>query len=60
MTQPEDYVTTGRQVPYCLFTDPELARIGLNENQAKASTACSNCRWRPCCELTRFRKRGAF
>jgi len=29
-------VTTGRQVPYCLFTDPELARIGLSEDQAKA------------------------
>ncbi len=28
--------TTGRQVPYCLFTDPELARIGLNERDAKA------------------------
>jgi pyruvate/2-oxoglutarate dehydrogenase complex dihydrolipoamide dehydrogenase (E3) component len=28
-------VTTGRQVPYCLFTDPELARIGLNENDAQ-------------------------
>jgi pyruvate/2-oxoglutarate dehydrogenase complex dihydrolipoamide dehydrogenase (E3) component len=27
--------TTGRQVPYCLFTDPELARIGLNETEAK-------------------------
>jgi len=30
------HVTTGRQVPYCLFTDPELARIGLNENEANA------------------------
>jgi pyruvate/2-oxoglutarate dehydrogenase complex dihydrolipoamide dehydrogenase (E3) component len=30
-------VTTGRQIPYCLFTDPELARIGLNETEAKAS-----------------------
>jgi pyruvate/2-oxoglutarate dehydrogenase complex dihydrolipoamide dehydrogenase (E3) component len=30
-------VTTGRQIPFCLFTDPELARIGLNETQAKAS-----------------------
>jgi pyruvate/2-oxoglutarate dehydrogenase complex dihydrolipoamide dehydrogenase (E3) component len=30
-------VTTGRQVPFCLFTDPELARIGLNETEAKAS-----------------------
>jgi pyruvate/2-oxoglutarate dehydrogenase complex dihydrolipoamide dehydrogenase (E3) component len=29
-------VTTGRQVPYCLFTDPELAHIGLNEAEAKA------------------------
>jgi pyruvate/2-oxoglutarate dehydrogenase complex dihydrolipoamide dehydrogenase (E3) component len=28
-------VTTGRQVPFCLFTDPELARIGLNEKDAK-------------------------
>lgn len=29
-------VTTGRQVPFCLFTDPELARIGLSESEAKA------------------------
>ena len=28
-------VTTGRQVPSCLFTDPELARIGLTEREAK-------------------------
>ena len=27
--------TTGRQVPYCLFTDPELARVGLNEREAQ-------------------------
>jgi pyruvate/2-oxoglutarate dehydrogenase complex dihydrolipoamide dehydrogenase (E3) component len=27
-------VTTGRQVPFCMFTDPELARIGLNETEA--------------------------
>jgi pyruvate/2-oxoglutarate dehydrogenase complex dihydrolipoamide dehydrogenase (E3) component len=32
----KDRVTTGRQVPFCLFTDPELARIGLNEADAKA------------------------
>ena len=30
-----DRVTTGRQVPFCMFTDPELARIGLNETEAK-------------------------
>jgi len=29
-------ITTGRQVPYCLFTDPELARIGLSETEAAA------------------------
>ena len=29
-------VTTGRQVPYCLFTDPELAHIGLSETDARA------------------------
>ena len=28
-------VTTGRQVPFCMFTDPELARIGLSESEAK-------------------------
>jgi pyruvate/2-oxoglutarate dehydrogenase complex dihydrolipoamide dehydrogenase (E3) component len=29
-------VTTGRQIPFCLFTDPELARVGLSEKEAKA------------------------
>jgi pyruvate/2-oxoglutarate dehydrogenase complex dihydrolipoamide dehydrogenase (E3) component len=28
-------VTTGRQVPFCLFTDPEFARIGMTEKEAK-------------------------
>jgi len=31
-----NHVTTGRQVPYCLFTDPELARVGLSETEARA------------------------
>jgi pyruvate/2-oxoglutarate dehydrogenase complex dihydrolipoamide dehydrogenase (E3) component len=30
-----DRETTGRQVPYCLFTDPELARVGLSEREAR-------------------------
>jgi pyruvate/2-oxoglutarate dehydrogenase complex dihydrolipoamide dehydrogenase (E3) component len=30
-----NHATTGRQVPYCLFTDPELAHVGLNQNEAK-------------------------
>jgi len=29
-------VTTGRLVPSCVFTDPELARVGLSETEAKA------------------------
>lgn len=28
-------VTTGRQVPFCLFTDPELAHVGLSEREAR-------------------------
>jgi pyruvate/2-oxoglutarate dehydrogenase complex dihydrolipoamide dehydrogenase (E3) component len=31
-----NHVTTGRLIPYTLFTDPELARIGLNEKEARA------------------------
>jgi len=27
--------TQGRLVPFCLFTDPELARIGLSESEAR-------------------------
>ncbi len=30
-----NHVVTGRQVPFCLFTDPEFARIGLSETEAK-------------------------
>jgi pyruvate/2-oxoglutarate dehydrogenase complex dihydrolipoamide dehydrogenase (E3) component len=29
------HVTTGRQVPFCMFTDPEFARIGLSETEAR-------------------------
>ena len=28
-------MTTGRQVPSCLFTDPEFARVGLKESEAR-------------------------
>lgn len=28
-------VTTGRQVPFCMFTDPEFARVGLSETEAR-------------------------
>jgi len=32
-----NHVTTGRQVPFCLFTDPEFARIGLSEAEARGT-----------------------
>ena len=28
-------VTTGRLVPFCIFTDPEFARVGMSEKEAK-------------------------
>jgi pyruvate/2-oxoglutarate dehydrogenase complex dihydrolipoamide dehydrogenase (E3) component len=30
-------VTTGRLVPSCMFTDPELARVGMTESEAAAA-----------------------
>ena len=29
--------TTGRLIPYCVFIDPEFARVGLNEKEARVS-----------------------
>jgi pyruvate/2-oxoglutarate dehydrogenase complex dihydrolipoamide dehydrogenase (E3) component len=31
--------TKNRLIPYCIFTDPELARVGWNESQAKSHGA---------------------
>jgi pyruvate/2-oxoglutarate dehydrogenase complex dihydrolipoamide dehydrogenase (E3) component len=30
----KNHTTTGRLIPFCIFTDPELARVGLNELEA--------------------------
>ena len=30
-----NHVTTGRQVPFCLYTDPEFSRVGLSEKETK-------------------------
>jgi pyruvate/2-oxoglutarate dehydrogenase complex dihydrolipoamide dehydrogenase (E3) component len=30
-----DISTKGRQVPFCMFTDPQLGRVGLTETQAR-------------------------
>ena len=29
--------TRDRLIPFCMFTDPELARVGLNESEAKSA-----------------------
>lgn len=58
-------ITTGRQIPYCLFTDPELARIGLSEAEASAQGTpyrlfkvpmAANLRARALCETRGFMK----
>ena len=30
-----DRTTRGRLIPFCIFTDPEIARVGLNEAEAR-------------------------
>jgi probable pyridine nucleotide-disulfide oxidoreductase len=32
-----DRTTTGRLIPYCVFIDPEFARVGLSEKEARAA-----------------------
>jgi pyruvate/2-oxoglutarate dehydrogenase complex dihydrolipoamide dehydrogenase (E3) component len=33
-----NHVTTGRLVPFCVFTDPEYARVGLSEKEARTKS----------------------
>lgn len=35
LLQKADVSIKGRQVPYCMFTDPQLGRVGLTETQAR-------------------------
>lgn len=30
-----NYTTTDRPIPYCMFTDPQLGRVGISEHEAK-------------------------
>jgi len=55
-------VTTGRQVPFSMFTDPELARVGLSETQAASlgmSYRLFKIPWLPFCERERCPRRAA-
>jgi pyruvate/2-oxoglutarate dehydrogenase complex dihydrolipoamide dehydrogenase (E3) component len=35
LLQGQDLSTKGRPVPYCMFTDPQLGRVGITEQEAK-------------------------
>lgn len=36
LLEKKNATTTGRQVPYCVFIDPQLGRIGMTEAEARA------------------------
>ena len=58
-----NHVTTGRQVPFCLFTDPELARVGLSEKARKRKVLpidCSKSQWKRFCVRAPFLKHEDF
>jgi pyruvate/2-oxoglutarate dehydrogenase complex dihydrolipoamide dehydrogenase (E3) component len=50
--------TAGRQVPFCLFTEPELARVGLNEVDAKRQGVAYRLTELPICSILRTRTTG--
>ena len=55
--------TAGRIVPYCMFTDPELGRVGLNEAEARRDGVpyrLAKVAMAECCEPARSRRRTAF
>jgi len=50
--------TASRQVPYCLFTEPELARIGLSEQEARAQGIAYRLASLPVASILRTRTTG--
>ncbi|BAN26363.1 FAD-dependent oxidoreductase [Caballeronia insecticola] len=51
--------TTGRVIPYALFIEPELGRIGLNEAEAKAQGIAVRVAKLPMAAIPRARTNGA-
>jgi len=45
------HLTTNRQVPFCLFTDPEFARVALwrTKLKRKHSYRLFKIQWKRCC-----------
>jgi len=50
--------TRGRLVPYCLFTDPPLARVGLSEREAQQKGIATRVARLPTAEVLRTRTIG--
>jgi pyruvate/2-oxoglutarate dehydrogenase complex dihydrolipoamide dehydrogenase (E3) component len=50
--------TAGRQVPFCLFTEPELARVGLSEVDAKRQGVAYRLTEHPVSAILRTRATG--
>jgi pyruvate/2-oxoglutarate dehydrogenase complex dihydrolipoamide dehydrogenase (E3) component len=50
-----DRSTKGRLVPYCVFTDPPLARVGLSESEARAGNIAYRIASLPMAEVLRTR-----
>jgi pyruvate/2-oxoglutarate dehydrogenase complex dihydrolipoamide dehydrogenase (E3) component len=47
--------TRGRLIPYCLFTDPELAHVGMSESEARATNASYRIARMPMANILRTR-----
>src|SRR5262249_57284437 len=47
--------TRGRLIPYCLFTDPELAHVGMTESEARARGVPYRLAWMPMAGVLRAR-----
>ena len=54
----KDRTTRGRLVPFCVFTDPPLARVGLNEVEARRSGVPVRVAMLPVEEILRTRTTG--
>jgi pyruvate/2-oxoglutarate dehydrogenase complex dihydrolipoamide dehydrogenase (E3) component len=50
-----DHSTRGRLIPYCLFTDPELAHVGMTESEAKAKNIAYRLAKQPMSSVLRSR-----
>ena len=50
-----DRTTRNRLIPYCLFTDPELAHVGMSETEARATNVSYRVARLPASKILRMR-----